>query len=200
MNAKKEKIWDKICSLRPKEKNKIEPKQWLLIHAVITVLVLIGLIFQLEYNTAYIFVFWGAIYFNLTIDLALWFTYNPPSDSFLNKILTFLCLIMFIPLIIVAGLRESYRWVMCRLNLKHLGDNPAIWWIYVLFDFTFGLIFIDVGYQTSCLNSDDPQKNLILNMVKVTMYFVMLIIFFVLRKLLLAGFKYGKNIGMNSIN
>ena len=109
MNAEKEKLWDKICSYRPKEKNKVEPKQWLIVHAVITSLTLLGLLFQFEYSNAYIFAFWGVIYFNVTIDFMLWFFSNPPSDSLCNKIFTLLFLVMFLPLFIAVLIKEIYQ-------------------------------------------------------------------------------------------
>lgn len=78
MNAEKEKIWDKICSYRPKEKNKVEPKQRLIVHAFITALSLLGLLCQFEYSNAYIFVIWGVVYFNVTIVLVFWFFFKSP--------------------------------------------------------------------------------------------------------------------------
>lgn len=191
MNAEKEKLWDKICSYRPKEKNKVEPKQWLIVHAVITTLTLLGLLFQFEYSNAYIFAFWGAIYFNVTIDFMLWFFSNPPSDSICNKIFTLLFLVMFLPLFIAVLIKEIYQRIMFWLNLKQLGLNPEIFGIYVLYDLAFILFLINVGCQTAGLKEDNTQKGLLMKLVIIAVYSITIIVAIALRKLLLAGFKYG---------
>lgn len=192
MNAEKEKIWDKICSYRPKEKNKVEPKQRLIVHAFITALSLLGLLCQFEYSNAYIFVIWGVVYFNVTIVLVFWFFSNPPSDSFWNKIFTLLFLVLFFPLTITVLLKKLYQRIMFGLNLKQIGVIPAIFGIYFIYDLAFILFSIYVGYKTAGLKEDNSEKGLLSKLVIIALYFVTIILAIVLRKFLLAGFKYGK--------